>query len=301
MRILFDPTLYEVSEADVAFANDYLEQLFQYLDDYVGPQKIEMTSSLSNDFYNYVYLIPKGASTIQQAFKAFLGSNMLKRIDCLDGDGSVDSACFTSFRDASVSTDTFDHFTKMIGGFSANIKDYLLFLGNANFTNAPSISFVFRDNTYELSVVGDINDLDVRLFSDSLRNLILVNAEKPSLESPLPNKKLCKEILDYQINETKSANVSSKTSIILKCAKEVAKRNFYKYSQKVTSMNNNEGVIRHIFVDAESEKDIYISIDIRHGNFEVYNSKGKHKDEYDYCGNPQNKTDNTNSHDIKVP
>lgn len=122
---------------------------------------------------------------------------------------------------------------------------------------------------------------------------------EPSKKEPLPNKDICSHYKNLQDEEIKGKDQNGKIAIYCKVGKEVAMRNTYKYDSKVSSLNGTSKKIRRIFKVGNGSKTMYASIDVEHGALEICDSKGKHIDEFNYIGDPQNKQNS--SHDIKVP
>ena len=123
------------------------------------------------------------------------------------------------------------------------------------------------------------------------------NIETPSETNPLPNNDLCDDYHDVQKKLVKGKNCKEQEAIYLDVGCEVLKRNQYKYNQHVSNLNR--GAIRKIFSYLDKNL-FYTSIDIEHGAIEVFDSNGKHKDEFTYNNQPQNKQDKSGKHDINI-
>lgn len=119
--------------------------------------------------------------------------------------------------------------------------------------------------------------------------------QKPKLDVPLPNIKLCDEY--KQLQDELTSGESDKKPIFLKIGAEVAARNGYVRDNKIEKLNRK--AIRHIF-KYKGEDTIYISIDVEHGAIEVFNSKGKHQGEYGYKGELLSLSDKMGKHDIII-
>jgi hypothetical protein len=79
----------------------------------------------------------------------------------------------------------------------------------------------------------------------------------------------------------------------------IALINRYEYDTNLSSINSTKYRIRDIYKSLGS-KNIYLSVDIRHGDFEVLNSKGKHQGSIAFDGELIKAADSKGKHDIKL-
>ena len=193
-----------------------------------------------------------------------------------------------------------------------NYNDYCKQISYVYINNTDYVVFYGRFNKYDscvhytLNIDGTNSDIFfvpicniLADFNESIRKILLSNKKyqiKPTVKSPLPNKELSEKYI--KIRDELIRLGQDRIDVYTKVGTEVALRNNYQYDPCLTSINSNSGCIRHIFQSNCSPK-IYLSIDIRHGNFEVCDSNGKHVDEYTYNNQKQNKHDPTGKHDIK--
>lgn len=131
-------------------------------------------------------------------------------------------------------------------------------------------------------------------------NMFIHNILKPNINSPLPNRELCKKYYDYQKELIKKGK--DKLDTYSEVAKEVANRNTFIFNKKISDKNksktnNSKKNKREIY---DSNNKIYISTDFESGCFEYYNSKGKHQGERSYTDEQLSPPDKTGGHDINV-
>lgn len=193
----------------------------------------------------------------------------------------------------------FDDFCKHIGYVYLNKMNYVIFYGRLNKFD-DIVHFTLNSNggnkDISFSPIYDIIDL----FNDSIRKILLSNSKYkciPTPNCPLPNVDICKEYINIRNKMIKDGHDA--IEVYRKIGTEVALRNNYHYDDFLTHINSNSGCIRHIF-KSNSSPYIYLSIDVRHGNFEVCDSSGFHIDEYTYDNEKQNKHDPTGKHNIKL-
>lgn len=193
----------------------------------------------------------------------------------------------------------FDDFCKHIGYVYLNKINYIVFYGRLNkFDDIVHFSLNYQGCKEDISF-SPIYEI-TELFNDSIRKILLSNVKYnciPTVNSPLPNIDICRDYIDIKNKMIKDGNDT--IEVYRKIGTEVALRNNYKYDELLTHINSNNGCIRHIF-KSNSSPYLYLSIDVRHGNFEVCDSKGYHIDEYTYDNVKQNKHDSTGKHDIKL-
>ena len=132
------------------------------------------------------------------------------------------------------------------------------------------------------------------------QNMFISNIIKPSINSPLPYKDLCKNYYNLQKDLINKGH--DKLEVFSDVAKEVANRNTYIINKKISNKNKNKSnnskkSKREIY---DSDNKMYISTDFESGCFEYYNSKGKHQGELSYTGTKLSYRDETGNHDINV-
>lgn len=143
-------------------------------------------------------------------------------------------------------------------------------------------------------------EIDSNLAYFILNNIYVKNILRPNIDSPLPNKELCKDYYDLQKRRIETGD--DKLQIYSSIAKEVASRNTYIFNKEVSQKNKNKSKNykknkREIY---DINGKIYISTDFESGCFEFYNSKGKHQGEFSYTNNSLSPPDETGRHDIIV-
>lgn len=112
-----------------------------------------------------------------------------------------------------------------------------------------------------------------------------------SLESSFP--KWLSLLYKYGINDTQQ-----KISCIRKLGEFVADVNEYSYSEIISNKNRSGQVIRDIYFN--NVLGVYISVDVRHGCFELLDLKGKHLGELSFWGEMTKRPDKTGAHNIIV-
>lgn len=190
----------------------------------------------------------------------------------------------------------FSDYCKQISYVYNNKEEFIVFYGRLNKSDLNIVKYKIGEINIEFSPIYSILDY----FNDSLRKMLLMKKDYqtvPSLHSPLPNVDICREYINIRNELIKKGE--DRISVYIKIGREVALRNHYHYNQRLSSINSNSGVIRHIF-QSNSTPYIYLSIDVRHGNLEVFDSLGHHQDEYTYDNIAQEKQDKSGLHDIII-
>lgn len=98
-------------------------------------------------------------------------------------------------------------------------------------------------------------------------NLSIVNSDWPSYYRSL-----------YQLGG------QDKIAACLTKGEEIARIHGYEYDSKISAKNSSKNVIRKIYSAGQGKDRIYLSIDIRHGHFEVCAHDGAHLGAYDFSG-----------------
>lgn len=175
---------------------------------------------------------------------------------------------------------------------SYSFKNTFVFYGRLNNLKKKEVEYKCGEDSFAITPIYNTEEA----FNDSLRKLLLLDTKyqtKPSVDNPLPNVDICKKYI--QLRDADILNGEDAISTRIKYATEVALRNNYYVDTNLISINKG----KHIFTHSKNHN-IHLSIDILHGNLEVYNAFGKHQDEYSYDNKPQNKQDKTGKHDINV-
>lgn len=310
MRILLDPSIYELT--DYERENDLLKQrsfqiqhmkyLAEILNFIIEKRKdgCDINLSFSKDQYyglcnnsahpwnQYTQLTNKN-ELIQTYLK------IMKLSPKVDDINEVDAAISeNTMKEFSKST-YYDDFCKHIGYFYINNIDNVIFYGRLN-EFEKIVYFKLNHKRISFCPIYKITDS----FNDSIRKILLSNKKykcTPTTDFPLPNVDICKEFIDVKKQMIKDG--CDKIEVYIKIGSEVALRNNYYYDTFLTRINSNSGCIRHIF-KSNSAPYVYLSIDVRHGNFEVFDSNGYHIDEYTYTNQKQNKHDPTGRHNIQL-
>lgn len=140
-------------------------------------------------------------------------------------------------------------------------------------------------------------ELDSNISYFILEDKYIKNIIIPSKDNPLPNVDLCKKYKSLQDELVKGKSKKERQAIYYRIGKEVLSRNLHKDDKKITLLNPSVyGGVTSIM----SKKNIFSSVDIEHGAIEIFSDRGKHIDEYDYIGTPQNKCDKKGEHNINV-
>lgn len=74
----------------------------------------------------------------------------------------------------------------------------------------------------------------------------------------------------------------------------------YRNTSKMSNHDDYYKRFNKIIIRYNNSAHVYLSIDVRHGNFEVFDSNGFLIDEYTYDNVKQNKHDPTGKHNIKL-
>lgn len=180
-------------------------------------------------------------------------------------------------------------------------KEHVVFMGTANHGMEPPLRLQAKDEIFDFNTVLDINDIEIKYFSNAYRQIIMNEILVPTLINPLPNSDLCSDYLNIQTQYIE--NGEDKICIYDKVGTEVALRNGYRIDDELSKLNSksnaeSEKVKRKIF--SHSKAKVFLSIDFRHGLFEVFNHNGEHQGEYSYVGEKIHEADTSGKHDIKV-
>ncbi|OUS31940.1 hypothetical protein A9Q99_02280 [Gammaproteobacteria bacterium 45_16_T64] len=91
---------------------------------------------------------------------------------------------------------------------------------------------------------------------------------------------------------------SKKIEAIRQTGKLIATSNGYEYDRRLSSKNSNPSAIRDIYFSNNLE--LFISVDVAHGRFEVLNKNGVHMAEIDFEGKITQSADTERKHNIEV-
>lgn len=185
-----------------------------------------------------------------------------------------------------------------------DLKQYLLqVFGYVERENTEMLMFLSRRNHswsspsyYSIKFVKHIyTELDSNLgvlFSDGngLKEGCLI---KPTYSNPLPNADLCKGYSQLRIELIQAGK--GDISNFRKLGREVAFRNGYSANSYLSRINDN--AIRDIY-DIKARKTIYLSTDVEHGAFEVFDESGQHLGEFSYEG--EKTSEESRDHCIKL-
>ena len=176
-------------------------------------------------------------------------------------------------------------------------KEHIIFMGTANHSISLPLQMRASDSIFDFYPILDINNDEIKYFSEGYRYLLILEGLiLPTLNNPLPNKELCDYYLALQNKLISEGN--DPMNIYLRISNEVALRNGYVYSGALSKKNSTDNTKRVIY--KHQEEDIYLSVDVEHGAFEVCNCKGKHIGEYSYISEQLEPRDITGHHDIEV-
>lgn len=176
-------------------------------------------------------------------------------------------------------------------------KEHIVFMGTANHSISLPLQMISNGSVFDFYPILDINDEEVKYFSEGYRHLLILQGLiLPTLDNPLPNKKLCDYYLILQNKLISNGN--DPMNIYLRISNEVALRNGYIYSNTLSKKNSTDKTKRVIY--KHQKEDIYLSVDVEHGAFEVCNGRGRHCGEYSYIGKMLQPRDKTGNHDINV-
>lgn len=310
MKALLDPSIYELTDyerkQDLSKQRSMQIQHIKYLAEILNfittkrSEGCDINLSFSqNQYYglcnNYAHPWNQYTQLTNKNELIQTYSKIMKLSPKIDNIDNVDAAVPENTMKKFSKSTYYDDFCKHIGYFYINNIDNVVFYGRLN-EFEKIVYFMLNDNSISFCPIYKITDL----FNDSIRKILLSNIKykcTPTTASPLPNVDICKEFIN--IKKQMINDGCDKIEVYIKIGSEVALRNNYHYDAFLTRLNSNSGCIRHIF-KSNSAPYVYLSIDVRHGNFEVCDSNGHQIDEYTYDNQKQNKHDATGRHDIQL-
>ncbi len=97
-------------------------------------------------------------------------------------------------------------------------------------------------------------------------------------------------------NKLEAADENTKMSLYLKVGTDIAEMNGWIHKKRLSAKNSTADKKRKIFKSLNQS--VYLSIDFRHGTFELLDRRGKHITEYNFRGEDLGNTDDDTGHNI---
>lgn len=310
MKILLEPSIYELTDFELEQNSTqqyiYQAQHIKFLSDileYISNQKEEGCNIgllfTQNQYYNLCNLYSHPWNQYTNLTNKNQITNTFAKIMSIPfrttNVENSEPAIPNHLLKHSSNTLNYTDYCRQISYVYTNDVDFVVFYGRLNKYDS-CVHYSLNNDIISFVPICDISEH----FNESIRKILLSNKKyqiKPTEQSPLPNTELSEKYIKIR-NELIKMGLD-KIDVYRKVGTEVALRNNYHYDSNLTSINSNSGCIRHIFKSNYSPE-IYLSIDVRHGNFEVCDSLGHHIDEFTYDNIPQKKHDSTGKHDIKL-
>ena len=186
-----------------------------------------------------------------------------------------------------------DEFLKKINYIYQEYDDVIIF-------NAPENQTIKEIRPYKhVYLINHIKrEINSNIAYFIINGIFIKNLIEPSIDSPLPNIKLCNEYKNLQNELICGKDSYGRIPIFLQVVSEVLERNTYIPDEYLSSINSTKNKIRKIF--KKSDLSLYGSIDIDTGSIEICDHNGHHVDEYGFNNEKHNKHDSTGKHDIKL-
>lgn len=159
-----------------------------------------------------------------------------------------------------------------------------------------------RENEITIKNISCIDHIEFHrdlLYNLSIDNL---NEKWDAEKEPFRMKSQINNFLieyDYD-NKIRSADNNEKEAIYYEFNKEIAIMNGWTYHPYLSKKNSTQNTKRVIFKANNPIRTAYLSIDFRHGTFELLNRDGKHIAEYNHKGEFLNSPDLSGSHNIII-
>lgn len=305
-RLILEPNVYELSDIELSNQDMYIQKHIEhftntldFIKEYESICQLNFTTLQMSQLYNPTdYPWSKYKECYQQHFAIInlykkLVSLPIQMYDASEYCKAIPYQAMSYYKSAN----SFDEFCKLVNLFCDNSLDSIIFFGLLNNFNIDSVCFKCKSHNYNSLAVYDCKNL----FSTAIRELYYSKVDKktiiPTLEHPLPQKNITKNFYGHLQELLISGH--DKIEAHIEVGTQVALWNNYSFNEKVTELNSINNKIRKIF-NSNTKPLIYLSIDLRHPEVEIYNCNGKHEDAFGYDERKKGKQDKTGKHDIVV-
>ena len=130
------------------------------------------------------------------------------------------------------------------------------------------------------------------------REQIVSDQEWNAVEIPFRLKeKMVEYLVEKDFENARNADEQYKMKLFLEVGTALAEMNGWVHHSEYSARFSSQEKKRRIFYSSGKRR-MYLSIDVRHGEFELHKRTGKHIKSYDFNGEVNGKTYNDTSHDL---